>query len=798
MGENVMINDAVTRPGAGRMGWTVRVTLVALTASMVAAWPAVSPSSSAEASPASTRVVDLEEWRELPRAERIAAARERLSAARSGMSELADNGRAGDAAEDEAAAESAAIAAEEVAEAEQETAEAADRAWQVTPELPVGDAIMVGVELPDGEQPDIEVRTKLQGEWSEWTATEFPGVEDGPEPDSEEFEEANNATEPVWFGEAERLQVRIEGEQAPRGAKLHAVDIDGPLEFDPAEQRAGAADAAPRIISRSAWDPNNECRPRSSPSYATNARFAVIHHTAGSNNYTQAQAASQMRGICLYHRNANGWSDIGYNLVADRFGRVYEGRAGGVERAVIGAHAANYNTGSFGVAVMGCFDHSCSSSLGSPGLPSAALRAVDEVVAWKFSIHGIDPHGRISYRNGRGSTVTLDTIVGHRDVGTTSCPGSYFAPYVRGSRPMKDRVAPLMEQIAPPWEEAQAGNFSDRNSSDLTTFDAGAHLGLRSNGGSFDEETWSNWRTRTGWQAHLVGRFHGDSRDQIASFHPRTGNWVVSRHNGSGLSHSVWTSYRTNSGWDTHLAGDFNGNGSDDVASFHSGTGNWVVSTSNGSSFVPRGVWSKFSTTRGWQTHLVGDFTGNRRDDILSYHPGTGNWMLQRSTGRGFEIERWNNFRTKTGWRDHLVGDFTGNGVKDVASYHGGTRNWIVSRNRGGAVGGVLGVGGVVTEVWDRMPTANGWTQHLVGDVTGNGRDDLVSANSTAPSLWINRSTGSSFEGARLRRKHDPGAWDHHVLLDVNGNGRQDVASYHGRQNSWWVTDSGGEFSRWR
>ena len=81
------------------------------------------------------------------------------------------------------------------------------------------------------------------------------------------------------------------------------------------------------------------------PAFAQSLQFAVVHHTAGANGYTAAQSAAIVRAIQIYHVKGNGWNDIGYNFLVDKYGQVFEGRYGGVERNVIGAHAEGFNTG---------------------------------------------------------------------------------------------------------------------------------------------------------------------------------------------------------------------------------------------------------------------------------------------------------------------------------------------------------------------------------------------------------------------------------------------------------------------
>lgn len=172
-----------------------------------------------------------------------------------------------------------------------------------------------------------------------------------------------------------------------------------------------SSSARPPITRRAQWGAS---APRSNHGTAR-PRAVILHHTATRNDYTKRESPAIVRAIQHHHQRTMGWSDVGYNLLIDRYGRIYEGRAGGLEAGVIGAHARGYNTGTAGVAVIGNHQGARTTRSG--------LDAVTAVLAWQARIHGIDLRDGARARvNGRD----IRTFSGHRHVGSTSCPGRHL------------------------------------------------------------------------------------------------------------------------------------------------------------------------------------------------------------------------------------------------------------------------------------------------------------------------------------------------------------------------------------
>ena len=287
---------------------------------------------------------------------------------------------------------------------------------------------VVGLRWRGGPIERLTLRTRRnRGSWSRWVAV-ATGSDDGPDRATREARRTTRSSDPVWAGQADQVQARIAGARGARALRLSFVNTTGTATaLDRMETRvrrlgATAADTSqPAIVPRAAWA-SDKCPPRAAPDYG-DVQIAFIHHTVSTNSYGPEDSAAMVLGICRYHRNTNGWNDIGYNFLVDRYGTIFEGRAGGIGEAVVGAQAQGYNTVSTGIASLGTFS--------TEGQTPAGLAAIARLLSWKLAVHGIPPTGRVQVTSAGGSTnrypagsrPTFERISGHRDGDATACPG---------------------------------------------------------------------------------------------------------------------------------------------------------------------------------------------------------------------------------------------------------------------------------------------------------------------------------------------------------------------------------------
>ena len=271
-----------------------------------------------------------------------------------------------------------------------------------------------------GARGDVEVRVRRAGgRWSRWVALAVHG-DHAPDTGT-----GARASDPVWTGGSDELQLRV-GRRRPAGdLRVHLVAVPAAarrrVRPGGAVARAAQASTPPSIIGRDQWGAA-QVPPRAAPSYG-DVQVAFVHHTVSANGYGPQDSAGIVLGIAKYHRDTNGWNDVGYNFLVDQYGQIFEGRAGGIDQPVIGAQAQGYNSHSTGVAILGTFQDVAPSD--------AALEAVARVVGWKLSVHAAPVEGQVVLtsaggdlnRYAGGTPVTLQRISGHRDGDASSCPG---------------------------------------------------------------------------------------------------------------------------------------------------------------------------------------------------------------------------------------------------------------------------------------------------------------------------------------------------------------------------------------
>jgi uncharacterized protein with LGFP repeats len=252
--------------------------------------------------------------------------------------------------------------------------------------------------------------------------------------------------------------------EKPFGQNVNAVLISPPQAPADAQWNPPTAVSAPgqppNIISRAQWGADEAIR-CGNPLYDNGIKAGIVHHTAGSNDYSPQDSAEIIRAIYAYHTRTLGWCDIAYNALVDKYGQVFEGRFGGITRPVEGSHTGGFNKNTWAVALMGDFDV-------VPPTP-ILLRTVGRLLGWRLAMDGVNPKGTVTLTSAgssytyfpAGATPTLPSIFTHRDVGNTACPGN--AAYAAMDR-IRDIAARFNQPPGPAdlAEQLEGGAISNR------------------------------------------------------------------------------------------------------------------------------------------------------------------------------------------------------------------------------------------------------------------------------------------------------------------------------------------------
>ena len=315
---------------------------------------------------------------------------------------------------------------------------------EITQQAPFSMVALTGTDLT-GTSARVRAK-KPDGSWGPWYPAEQMHSADGAPP---------RGTDPIFVGSATTVQISLTrpanapvttapaqtgldagrdlgyvpaNAEEPLNQTMSAVLITPPASPVDAQWMPPTATLGPgqppNIISRSQWGAGTASR-CGGPSYGEGVRAAVVHHTATGNDYAPEDSPAILRSIYAYHTMTLGWCDIAYNALVDKYGQVFEGRAGGITKDVMGSHTGGFNRDVWGVSMIGNFE--------DEPPPDVLVKTMGRLIGWRLSLDRVNPLGTAQMTSAGGSytvipggrTITLPEIFAHRDVGNTECPGNY-------------------------------------------------------------------------------------------------------------------------------------------------------------------------------------------------------------------------------------------------------------------------------------------------------------------------------------------------------------------------------------
>jgi hypothetical protein len=302
----------------------------------------------------------------------------------------------------------------------------------------------------------------------------------------------------------------------------------------------------------------------------------------------------------------------------------------------------------------------------------------------------------------------------------------------------------------------------------------------KSNGSNgFSNTMWAKWSPLVQWVDVQTGDFTGDGKQDLIARDLQTGNWWVGISTGSSFVTSLWATWNPAANWVDVKIGDFNGDGKDDIAGRYSAGGQWFVGLSTGSSFKTT-LWATWSPSADWVDVNVGDFNGNGKSDLTARDLRSGQWWTAISTGSSFTTSLWGTWNPNVPWVDVKVGDFNGDGKDDIAGRLLWYGEWWVAMSTGSSFTNSL------FGIWSSEVM---WVNVVVGDFNGDGKDDIAGRILQNGQWWVARSTGSSFTNSLFTTwsAADGVTWTNVVVGDFNGDGKDDIAGRILQNGQWWA-----------
>jgi hypothetical protein len=216
-----------------------------------------------------------------------------------------------------------------------------------------------------------------------------------------------------------------------------------------------------------------------------------------------------------------------------------------------------------------------------------------------------------------------------------------------------------------------------------------------------------------------------------------------------GTGKGTFTGKRTGSGWPTTVKvvpfGDLSGDRCNDVLVRFSSGALRAYRPACGAAVTPSTAYTSLGT--GWNQYDVltspGDISGDGRADLIARQSSTGDVYLYKATSTGKLSAKAKIASKWTGYKKIVgAGDLNGDGHGDLLAQDKSNELW---RYDGTATG----------KFKSRVKVFNDWGPSYnvivgVGDITGDGRADIVSRD-TSGTVWRNNGNGKGSFGGRTK-----------------------------------------------
>jgi hypothetical protein len=517
----------------------------------------------------------------------------------------------------------------------------------------------------------IAVRTGSGGRWSRWRSLVPTADERDPADSADSAGGSGWAAGPAWVGRADALEVAVTGYRNAAPADISVTTINpgtAPGDADAATPDPGVPagpatrPTAPTIHTRAEWGADERLMTWQ-PRYTSGVRAIALRDTGTGNDYAPADVPAILRSIYQFQAATRGWGDIGASVLVDRFGRLWEGRYGGVSRAVVGAYAGRLTPGTAGIAIVG--------DLRSSPTPAPVREAAARYIAWRLPV---DPRGSVpppvanvgSTRRaepGKGApkVVPLPRVFSPGQVDPGGCcpvAASDALAAVRNrayvlsgaGRGLRTRLTAWRpgtgEWLAagatdPLWrgtpgEMPVPADYDGDAVADGATWNPGTGVWTIHNSGAGTTEQTTLGRPG---DRPVPGDYAGDGRAQPATWTPTTGTWHI------GEREALW-----GVAGDVPVPGDYNGDGTADLAVWRPATGSWLI----------RDVGEYQHLGEAWHIPVPADYNGDGRIEPATYSPASQRWFIW-----GRRAERFGDPGDLP-----LPGQYDGDGRADRAVWH--------------------------------------------------------------------------------------------------------------------------------